>query len=599
MSRSGIDQLWRVVWGVAVVLGCAQGARAGQLSALVSPGPLSKAHAGLEGVASCSKCHEVGRKVTTTRCLSCHKPIADRMAKKTGVHRNVTNDCVKCHTEHAGPDAELRRIDARTFNHVAETGFALDGVHAKTAATCAACHKARSFLDAKPACASCHTDVHKGSLGANCARCHSTMVSFKAAAGRFDHSTARFTLTGAHQTVACAKCHTSATYRGLAFESCTACHLPPHRKTLGPSCTSCHTTERWTTRTVDHSRTAFPLAGLHAQVACAKCHQAAIVKPVRFDQCSACHANVHKQSLKEDCRACHTEKGFRGAAFDHATRTAFPLEAKHAGLACRKCHTGITGDEVPLARKAIDYGGAKTDCASCHKDPHKGAYGVTCDGCHRPTTFDVAHFVHPRAQDFFGDRHTGVACEKCHVRAAIPQPVRTALIPPLMSAPPSMACASCHADVHLGQLDVSCERCHSIAGAKFAAVRFAHESSRFPLTGKHQTTECAKCHATETRTFPAAAGRATQFHPASECRTCHIDPHLGQVDARCETCHSTTTFAVPTYAHGGLDEFFAGFHGKYPCRSCHKQETRQFPAGAGTAVRFTVGRACVACHLQF
>ena len=43
--------------------------------AQISPGDLSKAHASLEGVSNCTKCHTVGKKVTSEKCLDCHKEI--------------------------------------------------------------------------------------------------------------------------------------------------------------------------------------------------------------------------------------------------------------------------------------------------------------------------------------------------------------------------------------------------------------------------------------------------------------------------------------------------------------------------------------------
>jgi hypothetical protein len=162
-----------------------------------------------------------------------------------------------------------------------------------------------------------------------------------------------------------------------------------------------------------------------------------------------------------------------------------------------------------------------------------------------------------------------------------------------------MACAACHADVHLGQVGAACERCHSIDAERFAPVRFSHEKNAFKLTGKHETVECAKCHVTETRAFPAGQGTATRLNPmATECRACHKDPHLGQIVAECSTCHSPATFSISAYTHRGNGELFSGFHGKLACPTCHKTETGQFPAGHGTAVRFNVGNTCAACHKQ-
>jgi hypothetical protein len=142
--------------------------------------------------------------------------------------------------------------------------------------------------------------------GKDCTRCHSTKTACKQSRSQFDHTTARFQLTGAHREVACEKCHKTSVFRGVAFGTCSACHETPHGKKFPATCATCHTTEKWGTRSVDHSKTSFPLVGAHAQVTCTKCHQsAAMTKPVRFNQCSACHVNVHRDSLKEDCRASH------------------------------------------------------------------------------------------------------------------------------------------------------------------------------------------------------------------------------------------------------------------------------------------------------
>src|SRR5947208_6602957 len=243
----------------SIVISVATAARAGQLGKLLSPGPLAKAHGALEGGANCQRCHEAGRRVAAARCLSCHKPIADRIARRTGVHRTA-KECVSCHVEHAGVDAELRHMDTRTFDHAGETGFALDGLHAKTAANCAACHKTRSFVEARPVCSSCHTDVHKGALGTDCTRCHSTKIPFKESRSQFDHTGARFQLTGAHREVKGEKCHKTSAFRGMEFGTCSACHESPHGRKFPATCTSCHTTEDWGTRSVDHSTPNFPLA---------------------------------------------------------------------------------------------------------------------------------------------------------------------------------------------------------------------------------------------------------------------------------------------------------------------------------------------------
>ena len=563
----------------------------------IAPGPLARAHAALEGVANCSKCHEAGQELSPAKCLTCHKPVADRIARKVGVHRAVTGDCNACHVEHRGADAELRQIDTQRFNHAVETGFAIENKHAKIAANCTACHKKRSFLDVRPACSSCHKDVHKGALGADCTKCHSTEVVFKDARTAFNHSRAAFQLTGSHQRVACEKCHAAGVFRGLRFDRCSSCHKAPHRNELGPSCTSCHTTESWTTRTIEHGRTGFALVGAHQQLACAKCHTSGVKTALRFDTCSACHVNVHRDSVKDDCRKCHTEASFKGAKFDHAVRTGFPLGGKHEPLACRKCHTGIAAEDVPLARKVIDFGGASPACVTCHKDQHKGDYGRACDACHRPDTFKAAGFAHPRSPEFYAGRHAGVACVKCHMRPADIQAARAGppAVPP-RAKNPATACDTCHADPHLGQVGTACDRCHMIDAAKFAPARFSHDTAKF-------------------RSRAARGGRVRQVPSDGNTRVSVRHGH-GETPRR-------NTVRVPHMSQGpspgpggpavrrvprdvvvqaaglhprGMDDFFTGFHGRLACRSCHKTETGQFPAGNGTAMRFKLGRTCAACH---
>lgn len=572
----------------------------------VSPGPLARAHAKLEGIANCTKCHDAGRTLAVERCLACHKPIAERMAVRKGVHRAVTGDCGKCHIEHRGADADSRRLDRQTFDHAAETGFALDGRHAKVAANCAACHKTRSFLAARTACDSCHADPHKGALGRDCARCHQPTVEFKQTRAGFDHAKTRFVLTGAHRATACEKCHVDHVYRGLRFEDCAPCHKFAHRRTMARTCATCHVTERWgaAAQGFDHAKTGFVLAGAHAQVTCAKCHAAGVRTALAHDRCAGCHSNPHRESIRDDCGKCHDQAGFKKATFDHAARTGFPLTGKHDGLECRKCHKALPAPDaaaVPAARRLVDFGGASRDCGSCHKDQHKGDFGRYCESCHQPTTFKVAAFVHPRTPEFYAGAHQGVACVKCHVRPAEALAAKADAAPPPppgRGTPPSPVCAGCHADVHLGQVGPACDKCHAVNAPKFLPTRFSHESAKFQLAGKHATAPCVKCHPSQTAAFPSGTGTAKRLRPVdAECRGCHQDPHLGQVEGSCGRCHSPSTFKVTTFNHVGLENLFGvATHSRIPCRSCHKTETGQFPAGRGTAMRLKVGRTCLECH---
>src|SRR6185503_11348080 len=64
--RFGIVALAALAWLASV------GRADAQFGALFSPGALAKAHAELEGISNCQKCHEQGKRVTAQKCLACH-----------------------------------------------------------------------------------------------------------------------------------------------------------------------------------------------------------------------------------------------------------------------------------------------------------------------------------------------------------------------------------------------------------------------------------------------------------------------------------------------------------------------------------------------
>ncbi len=51
-------------------------------TAQISPGKLSKAHAHLEGVANCTQCHTLGKKVSNEKCMACHSENKSSVDKK-------------------------------------------------------------------------------------------------------------------------------------------------------------------------------------------------------------------------------------------------------------------------------------------------------------------------------------------------------------------------------------------------------------------------------------------------------------------------------------------------------------------------------------
>jgi hypothetical protein len=263
-------------------------------------------------------------------CAGCHKPEVAREARYRGL---AFGRCADCHADkHQAEFAKADRGECKPCHTTsgfrptsfgvaahAATAFPLTGKH--VAAACSACHTAaRPRVDlhvAKKACADCHQNPHgeqfaKEMAQGGCAHCHE-------AAGwhlpKIDHST--WPLTGAHATAACDACHhptpedrksgKGASYRGVP-RACGGCHDDVHLgqfRLASPTyeCDRCHTTTVFKLASFDHqARTAWPLTGAHAPLACDKCHRTAKLKDgaetVRWrlpsHECTYCHANPHR-----------------------------------------------------------------------------------------------------------------------------------------------------------------------------------------------------------------------------------------------------------------------------------------------------------------
>ena len=243
------------------------------LVAQFSPGKLSKYHAHLEGNTNCVQCHELGKKEISNGCNECHTPLKIQIEAKQGFHKDKTNECGSCHSDHNGKEFELvywpKNIE--NFDHE-ETGYSITGKH--TDLTCAKCHTKenikwkpiinwakkhtqfpvldRTFLGLESTCNSCHTNIHEDSISNDCSSCHNTL-GWENASNDFDHNRAKFLLTGAHKNVDCASCHPvqqdhplkALKLTGIQFDNCTRCHEDIHQGSYGNSCESCHTTVDW------------------------------------------------------------------------------------------------------------------------------------------------------------------------------------------------------------------------------------------------------------------------------------------------------------------------------------------------------------------
>ena len=598
-------------------------ALASRAHAQISPGPLSSAHASLDGPLNCVKCHAGGKQSMTSRCLSCHREISWLAERNRGFHaRTGRAECSSCHPDHAGKDFALIKWPSPggsdRFDHT-RAGWALDGKHARVA--CEKCHteklrvspaaalapkRARpgsGWVGLETTCASCHDDAHKPSLGRTCENCHAT--AGWSPAPRFDHERTDYPLTGKHADVACEKCHTApagraadgsplaAKFKPLAHSDCVSCHRDPHQGRLTGACSSCHATTSFASvegRTFSHDRTRYPLRGAHASVKCASCHTgypSRIDRP-QFATCAGCHGDPHgKQGMLRgamtDCASCHTVSGYKPSTFT--------LEEHSRAARCASCHTDAHGGELAAAANA-------GDCKSCH----------TPSGW-KPSTFGVRE--HATLRFALTGRHAAISCASCH------SPTRRGLAPlaatrTLGSANVALrldatTCEGCHADPHGGRYRAAtnaseggCASCHDTRAFRPSTIDVqAHARFTFALEGAHRATPCAACHTT-------MRGASTYAIPGATCAGCHGTPHGTQFanrpdGAACQSCHDLNAWAPASrFVHDANGGFVLGAaHAKVPCTKCHAPS----PAagrGVGTTnaarVWHGVPRNCEACH---
>ena len=77
--------------------------------------------------------------------------------------------------------------------------------------------------------------------------------------------------------------------------------------------------------------------------------------------------------------------------------------------------------------------------------------------------------------------------------------------------------------------DTQCGACHTVTS--WIQVVFPHERTGFPLHGAHERTACKTCHPVD----------FVQRVPDT-CSGCHRDPHMGDLGARCVSCHDEATW---------------------------------------------------------
>jgi hypothetical protein len=551
----------------------------------------------------------------------------------------AAGNCANCHT--------TKGWNAASFDH-SVTGFTLTGTHMSPAPTpCASCHINNNYTLNSADCYGCHVadwnrtptlggnvpDHSKAGFPNNAAACASCHPVTKWVDGKFDHTAFGFPLTNGHASVPCASCHINNNYSlKIAPTDCgnSSCHLTrwqqtsnPVHSTAGPAfaagnCANCHTTKGWGGASFDHSVTGFTLVGTHmspAPTPCASCH----IKnnyTLNSADCYGCHVadwnrtatiggNVPNHITSgfpvtaAACASCHSITTWADGKFDHAT-TGFPLTNRHTAVACNLCH--VNGN---YSLKI-----APTDCGNsgCHltrwqqtSNPVHAAAGPAfavgnCANCHTTKGWDAASFDHSVTGFTLVGTHMSPAptpCASCHISNNYTLN--------------STDCYGCHAadwnrtpaiggnvpdHIKAGfpNTAAQCASCHPIT--TWAAGRFDHTATGFPLTGAHADptkAPCSACHVNNnySGTLP------------TNCYGCHIAAWQSTVslggsvpnhiaagfptDCATSGCHNTTSWLGATFNH---NNFWRLPHHSAVCSDCHIDSTNY------------ANTSCISCHTQ-
>jgi len=329
-------------------------------------------------------------------------------------------------------------------------------------------------------------------------------------------------------------------------------------------CQECHTYTSWkpirSNPEFNHDQTGYPLRGMHAKLACTKCHVSLVFKNVST-RCADCHADIHRRQFGANCESCHSVKGWQASLAqirDHQNR--FPLVGAHALLQCNDCHKNAAAGQ---------FTGLSTACYSCHQQDFRtkvldhvaAGFPTTCESCHTMDTWFNAKFDHLKVTGYaLTGAHATLPCTACHANNVF--------------AGTPATCYGCHAGdytssnnpphVQLG-LPHDCSTCHSTTNwlnAKFDHALYAN----YPLTGAHATLTCAQCHTSN-----------NYVNTPTACYSCHQADFTGTTNPNhvasgfptdCSLCHTTTAWSPSTFNHASVFAL-TGAHASLTCAQCH------------------------------
>jgi len=358
---------------------------------------------------------------------------------------------------------------------------------------------------------------------------------------------------------------------GGRFGDLTGTALAQEAKLLNSDCVKCH---------VDPPRDIEENGASHkTAVTCQDCHEGHPPKVLDIiPECSNCHSGTAHFELK-GCLGCHTNP--------HR-----PLEitiGEDLTAPCLTCHEdeGTQLKEFPSHHSSLA-------CTICHADKHPNV--PECTNCHEPHTETMVeadchrcHQAHKPLAVAYADDTPSTDCGACH-----DQVFATLTGSKTMHA--ELVCATCHTDQH-GNIP-QCTQCHEPHSEEMTADQCtlchqAHDPLPVAYGSEVASANCGACHGEILQTLSTSQTK----HQSLQCATCHADQH-GNIP-QCADCHEPHTEDMVQAdcvschnAHKPLPVFYGDEIASKHCASCHEDAYGLLQASKAKHHELS----CATCH---
>jgi len=279
------------------------------------------------------------------------------------------------------------------------------------------------------------------------------------------------------------------------------------------------------------------------------------------------------------------------------------------GARCLQCHQS-------LGRRIASQDGyhgrlEERDCGTCHKEHLGEDFSVI--------RMDPDTFSHASTGYTLKGSHQEAGCRTCHT----PELVSDLELRQELAGTDGLSrtymgldqqCGSCHGpdDPHQDQFpDRDCSVCHTEVEWE-NPTEFDHDQSSFPLEGQHRELGCDGCHIVTQSREGTGSIRYVPVE-ATDCGSCHEDPHQDRMRGQCNRCHEASGWnrldrsAVEvTFDHGITSFPLVSAHDGAECLVCHSRSRStggkiqlRFPAGiTGRTYPLPEHETCNSCHLD-